>query len=66
MTAIRAYKTQFYDPHSSEPNTYISNPGFLKMVESRAQEMGFAIGANYGEGFTIRKSIGVKSLFDIS
>ena len=66
MNAIRAYKTQFYDPHSSEPNTYISNPGFLKMVESRAQEMGFAIGANYGEGFTIRKSIGVKSLFDIS
>lgn len=66
MTAIRAYKTQFYDPHSSEPNTYISNPGFLKMVESRAQEMGYAIGANYGEGFTIRKSIGVKSLFDIS
>ncbi len=65
MNAIRAFKTQFYDPNSSEPNTYISNPGFLKMVESRAQEMGYAIGANYGEGFTIRKSIGVKSLFDI-
>ena len=65
MNAIRAFKTQFYDPNNNEPNTYISNPGFLKMVESRAQEMGYAIGANYGEGFTIRKSIGVKSLFDI-
>ena len=65
MTAIRAFKTQFYDPHSNEPTTYISNPGFLKMVESRAQEMGYAIGKNYGEGFTVRRFIGVKSLFDI-
>ena len=65
MDAIRAFKTQFFDPKSSEPNTYISNPSFLKMVESRAQEMGHAIGVKYGEGFTVRRFIGVKSLFDI-
>jgi bacillithiol biosynthesis deacetylase BshB1 len=65
MMAIRAFKTQFYNPDSKEPTTYISDPGFLKMIESRAQEMGHAIGASYGEGFTVRRTIGVKSLFDV-
>jgi N-acetylglucosamine malate deacetylase 1 len=65
MNAIRAFKTQFYDPASTDPDTYISNPGFLKMVESRAQELGHAIGVKYGEGFTVRRFLGVKSLFDV-
>ncbi len=65
MNAIRAFKTQFYDPTSNEPSTYISNPGFLKMIESRGQEMGHAIGVKYGEGFTVRRFIGVDSLFNI-
>ncbi len=65
LTAIRAFKTQFYDPNSNEPDTYISHPGFLKMIESRAQEMGYAIGTKYGEGFTVRRFVGINSLFDI-
>ena len=65
MKAVRAYRTQFYDPASKEPDTYISNPGFLKLLESRANEFGHAIGANYGEGFTVRRIIGVKTLFDV-
>ena len=65
LEAIRAFKTQFYDATSKEPETYISNPGFLKMIEARATEMGHAIGVKYGEGFVARKWIGVKSLFDI-
>jgi hypothetical protein len=65
MDAIRAFKTQFYDPQSNEPETYISNPSFMKMLESRAQEYGHAIGAKFGEGFTVRRSIGVDNLFSI-
>jgi len=65
MSAIRAYKTQFYDPSSKEPDTYISNPGFLKLLESRANEFGHAIGASYGEGFTVRRTIGANSLYDL-
>ncbi len=65
LEAIRAYKTQFYDANSKEPNTYISNPGFLKMIEARAIEMGHAIGVKHGEGFITRRWLGVKSLFDI-
>ena len=65
LEAVRAFKTQFYDANSKEPNTYISNPGFLKMIEARAIEMGHAVGVKYGEGFVTRRWIGVKSLYDI-
>ena len=63
--AIRAFKSQFYDPSSNEPETYISNPGFLKMIEARAIEHGHAIGVKFGEGFTVRRPIGIKNLFDL-
>jgi bacillithiol biosynthesis deacetylase BshB1 len=65
LKAIKAFKSQFYDPYNSEPETYISNPGFLKMVEARAIEHGHAIGVKYGEGFTVRRPIGIKNLFDL-
>ena len=65
MAAIRAYRSQFYDPASQEPITYISTPDFLRMLESRAIEMGHAIGVKYGEGFTARRWMGVKSLTDL-
>lgn len=65
MKAVKAFKTQFFDPDNKEPNTYISSPLFLKMLEARAMEFGHAIGVPYGEGFTVRRYPGVKSLFDI-
>ncbi len=65
MKAIRAFKTQFHDPKSNEPETYISSPAFLNMIESRGIEFGHAIGTKYGEGFTVRRYLGVKSLFDL-
>lgn len=65
MKAIRAFHSQFYDPGSEEPETYISKPGFLRMVESRAIEYGHAIGATYGEGFTTRRFPGVDNLFQL-
>ncbi len=65
INSIRAFKTQFFNPDSKEPETYISNPLFLKMVESRAIEFGHAIGVSYGEGFTVSRFPGVNSLFDL-
>jgi bacillithiol biosynthesis deacetylase BshB1 len=65
MEAIKAFKTQFFDPQSNEPETYISKPGFLKMLEARAIEFGHAIGTTHGEGFTVRRYPGVKNLFDL-
>jgi bacillithiol biosynthesis deacetylase BshB1 len=65
MDAIKAFRSQFFDPQSKEPQTYISTPDFLRMVESRSIEFGHAIGVQYGEGFTTRRYPGVKSMFDL-
>ncbi|GHA58068.1 bacillithiol biosynthesis deacetylase BshB1 [Pontibacter akesuensis] len=65
METIRAFKSQFYNPDDTSPNTYISSPEFLRFVEARALELGHSIGVTYGEGFTKERHIGVKSLFDL-
>jgi bacillithiol biosynthesis deacetylase BshB1 len=65
MESLRAFKSQFYDPNSNEPETFISNPGFMKLIESRGQETGYSIGVKYGEGFTVNRYIGTKNLFDL-
>jgi bacillithiol biosynthesis deacetylase BshB1 len=65
MKSVLAYKSQFHDPNSKEPATFISSPQFLKMVEARAIEYGQIIGVQYGEGYTVRKAVGIKNLFDI-
>ncbi len=65
MKAIQAFKSQFYDPASKEPVTYISTQGFLRMLEARATEMGHAIGVKYGEGFVSNRWLGVKSLTNL-
>ena len=63
--AINAFKSQFYDPNSSEPETYISSKGFMSMLESRTREWGQRIGVAYAEGFKVKHFLGVKSLFDL-
>jgi N-acetylglucosamine malate deacetylase 1 len=65
IEAIKAFKSQFFDPNSTEPNTYISSPAFLRMVESRALEFGHALGVQHGEGFTTRRYPGVDNLLDL-
>ncbi len=65
MKAILAFKSQFHDPNSNEPETYISNPEFIKMIESRGKELGHSIQVPFGEGFTVDRNIGVKDLFDL-
>jgi bacillithiol biosynthesis deacetylase BshB1 len=65
VASIRAFKTQFDSPDTSEPQTYISSPAFLEAVIGRSREFGKSIGTNYGEGFTSRKLLGVDSLFSL-
>jgi len=65
IAAIRAFKTQFYNPDYEEQETYISSPEFFESVIGRAREFGKSIGATYGEGFTSRKLLGVEDLFDL-
>ncbi|WP_395785771.1 bacillithiol biosynthesis deacetylase BshB1 [Aquirufa sp.] len=60
--AIRAFRSQFFDPNSNEPASYISSPEFLHFIEARAREMGHKIGVTYGEGFQTQKTITIQDL----
>jgi bacillithiol biosynthesis deacetylase BshB1 len=59
--AIRAFKSQFFDPNSSEPMSFISSPEFLKFIEARSREMGHKIGVTYGEGFQSQRTVGLSN-----
>lgn len=65
IASIMAFKSQFYDPKSDEPSSFISSPEFLPFVESRSREFGHRIMTKYGEGFTVERFIGVNDLFDL-
>ncbi|WP_305982826.1 bacillithiol biosynthesis deacetylase BshB1 [Roseivirga thermotolerans] len=65
LAAIKAFKSQFHDPESKEPATYISSPEFLNMIEARGIHYGHEIGVKYGEGFTVERTPGVSSIFDL-
>ena len=65
VASIMAFKSQFYDPSSQEPSSFISSPEFLPFVESRSREFGHRIMVKYGEGFTVERFIGVDNLFDL-
>lgn len=63
--AIMAFKSQFFDPDSTEPQTFISSKGFMEMLHSRSREFGQRIGVDHAEGFKVKHFLGVKSLFDL-
>ena len=62
MEAIKAYRTQFFDPASTEPQTYISTSAFMDGLLSRSREMGRMAGYEYGEGYTSVVVPGYQSL----
>ncbi|MEP6615690.1 MAG: bacillithiol biosynthesis deacetylase BshB1 [Ginsengibacter sp.] len=61
IEAIRAHKTQFFDPSSTEPETYISTPDFLDSIIYRAKTFGKMIGVKYAEGLVSKKMIGIRT-----
>ncbi|MFN5147550.1 MAG: bacillithiol biosynthesis deacetylase BshB1 [Flavobacteriia bacterium] len=63
--SIKAYKTQFYDPDSTEPQTPISGEEFFDFIKGRMLQFGRPIGALYAEGFTVERTAGVNDLFDL-
>lgn len=63
--AIKAYKSQFWNPESDEPASYISSEDFMDFIESRSREMGHAIGAKHGEGFVKHQQMQISNIFDL-
>ncbi|MBS1529055.1 MAG: bacillithiol biosynthesis deacetylase BshB1 [Bacteroidetes bacterium] len=66
VESIHAFGSQFFNPNwKDEPQTYISSPEFMAVIEARAKEFGKSIGVKYAEGFLSKKILGVNSLFDL-
>ncbi len=61
IEACLAYKTQFYDPTSTEPMTPIATKDFLESLTYRAQDLGRLSGVEYAEGFTTEKLLAFKN-----
>ena len=61
IASIRAYKTQFDNADTNEPQTYISTPDFLDSIIYRAKMFGKMIGVQYAEGYISKKMIGFNS-----
>ncbi len=57
MKSILAYNTQFHNPKSKEPETFISQPAFLSFIEAKAKHFGFKIGKLYGEPFYCEETL---------
>lgn len=65
MKAVRAFKSQFFDPTGESANTLISSPEFIEVLDARARELGLSIRSKYGEGFTTDRNVGVSDLFSL-
>ncbi len=57
MKAVRAYSSQLHRAGANEPETYISQPGFLSRVEAIDAYYGALVDAEFGEAFYLREAL---------
>lgn len=62
METIRCFGSQFHNPDSDEPLTYIATDKFIDDIKSRDALTGKRIGVAYGEGFVCENTIGIADL----
>lgn len=65
MQAIQAFKSQFYNPDSTEPESAISGKNFFDLIKGKMMLFGRDAGFEYAEGFTVDRTIGIDNLFDL-
>lgn len=65
MKSVRAHASQFFNPESKEPETKLSRPDFLEVIETRCRYFGSKIGVQYGEPFMSKWSLGIDDPMDI-
>ena len=63
MAAIRAHRSQFYDPNSNEPETRLTAKHFLTELETRSRYYGSLIGVDAGEPYFVREVLNVDDPF---
>lgn len=65
LEAVLAYKSQFHNTSSKEPETPISSTNFKDSLTYRAQDLGRLIGVEHAEGFTVERFVAVQTLYDL-
>lgn len=65
IESILAYRSQFYDPNSNEPESPITSKNFFDSVSYRSRDLGRLVGVDYAEGFTVERYLAVNSLADL-
>jgi bacillithiol biosynthesis deacetylase BshB1 len=65
MAAIRAHKSQFYDPNSTEPETRLTDRRFLEELENRSKYFGSLIGVAAGEPFFVREALNIEDPIEL-
>jgi len=65
LKAVHAYKSQFFDPKSTEPMTPIASKNATDSMQYRDRNLGRLIGVEAAEGYTAERYLGVDSIFDL-
>ncbi|MFC5683040.1 bacillithiol biosynthesis deacetylase BshB1 [Flavobacterium sp. MAHUQ-51] len=65
IESILAYRSQFYDPNSTEPESPITSKNFFESLNYRSRDLGRLVGLDYAEGFTVERCLAVNSLADL-
>lgn len=65
QAAILAYKSQFYNENSNEPETPITSKNFIESINYRSKDLGRLVGVDYAEGFIVERCLAVSSLSDL-
>ncbi len=62
---VKAFKTQFFQADSTEPQTPISGENFFEFLRGRMSELGRNAGVRYAEGFLKERNLLVRDVFDL-
>ncbi len=65
MEAVLAFRSQFYNPESNEPETPISSREFLAYLEAKAAVFARPAGLTYAEGYIASRTPAVEDIFDL-
>ena len=57
--AIQCYRSQLFDPKSTEPETSLSTEAFLRRIEARQRFYGTLIAVEHAEAFIVREALNV-------
>jgi len=63
IEAIRAHRSQFYDPDSAEPETMLTSKTYIDEIANRSRYFGSLIGVEAGEPFYVQEALNIDDPF---